>query len=325
MAKINSKLLRGALLALACTSLLPATQAAATDSPAIRILLDRAKTQVQSGHLDIAASTWKQVLISDPNNMEALRNLATVEAQLGHRQEADGYIQRLQKLGASPTIIGQLQELRSRPADAELLKQAAAATKSGGYAAAMEIYRKLYDKNPPPGIIALAYYDTEAALPTERPHAIEALRKLAQQFPTDERYSITLGRVLTYSAATRQEGMALLQRYPADPSAQTSLRQATEWNQRTQTAPAAATSFVLPTHTPAAPSTSELAVGYRDLNSGNLSSAEQHFRASLTRESTHGQAFAGLGFVSMRQQNFDNAVEHFERARSEGDHDPSVA
>src|ERR1700744_5777404 len=276
MAKINSKLLRGALLALACTSLLPATQAAATDSPAIRILLDRAKTQVQSGHLDIAASTWKQVLISDPNNMEALRNLATVEAQLGHRQEADGYIQRLQKLGASPTIIGQLQELRSRPADAELLKQAAAATKSGGYAAAMEIYRKLYDKNPPPGLIALAYYDTEAALPAERSHAIEALRKLAQQFPADERYSITLGRVLTYSAATRQEGMTLLQRYPADPSAQASLRQATEWNQRTQTAPSTP-SFALPAlaspHASAAPSTSELAVGYRDLNSGNLSSA----------------------------------------------------
>jgi tetratricopeptide (TPR) repeat protein len=232
-------------------------------------------------------------------------NLATVEAQLGHQQEADGYIQRLQKLGASPTIIGQLQELRSRPADAELLKQAAAATKSGQYAVAMEIYRKLYDKNPPPGLIALTYYDTEAALPAERPHAIEALRKLAQQFPADERYAITLGRVLTYSAATRQEGLALLQRYPADPSAQTSLRQATEWNQRTQTAPDA-TSFALPAltspHSPAAPSTSELTVGYRDLNSGNLSSAEQHFRASLTRESTHGQAFAGLGFVSMRQQ-----------------------
>ena len=122
--------------------------------------------------MDIAVSTWKQVLVSDPNNMEALHGLATVEAQLGHQTEANQYIQRLQKLGASSAVIGQLQELRSRPADIELLKQAAIAAKSGQYKEAMEIYRKLYDNHPPSGPVALAYYDTEAALPAERAKAI---------------------------------------------------------------------------------------------------------------------------------------------------------
>jgi tetratricopeptide (TPR) repeat protein len=306
--------------------MLPPVQAFAVDSPAIKILLDRAKAQVQSGHMDIAVSTWKQVLVSDPNNMEALHGLATVEAQLGHQTEAKQYIQRLQKLGASSAVIGQLQELRSRPTDTELLKQAATATKSGQYKEAMEIYRKLYDDHPPSGPVALAYYDTEAALPAERAKAIEGLRRLAQQFPADERYSITLGRVLTYDAATRQEGITLLQRYPAEPSAQAALRQATEWNQRSQAASAAAPINPPASAQPRTPtaSPSELAAGFRALNSNNLASAEQHFRASLTHESTHGQANAGLGFVGMRQQNFDSAVQQFERARSEGDRDASV-
>jgi len=327
MAKINPQMIGRMLLVSACTMILPPVAAWGADSPAIRILLDRAKAQAQSGHLDIAASTWKQVLVSEPNNMEALRNLASVEAQLGHQQESDGYIQRLKKLGASSTEIGQLQGMRARPADADLLKQAASLSKAGQYSQAMEIYRKLYGNNPPAGQIALIYYDTEAATPSERGHAIEGLRKLAQQFPADERYSITLGRVLTYDAATRQEGIAILQRYPSDAAAQSALQQATQWNQRAQVAPPVAAAAAPPSapRTPAAPATSELASGFRTLNSGNLSSAEQHFRASLARESTHGQAYAGLGFVNMRKQNFDQAVQQFERARAEGDRDPGVS
>lgn len=328
MAKISPKIIGRVLLVSACTMILPPAAAlGATDSPAIRILLDRAKAQAQSGHLDIAASTWKQVLISEPNNMEALRNLASVEAQLGHQQESDGYIQRLKRLGASSTEIGQLQGMRARPSDGDLLKQAASFSKAGQYSPAMEIYRKLYGNNPPAGQIALVYYDTEAATPSDRSHAIEGLRRLAQQFPSDERYPITLGRVLTYDAATRQEGMAILQRYPSDVTAQSALKQAEQWNQRAKVAPpvtVAATPSPAP-RTPARAPSSELASGFRALNSGNLPLAEQHFRASLAHESTSGQAYAGLGFVSMRQQNFDQAVQQFERARAEGDRDPGVS
>lgn len=326
MAKISPQLIGRMLLVSACTMILPPVAVWGADSPAIRILLDRAKAQAQSGHLDIAASTWKQVLVSDPNNMEALRNLASVEAQLGHQQESDGYIQRLKKLGASSAEIGQLQGMRARPADADLLKQAASLSKAGQYSQAMEIYRKLYGNNPPVGQIALVYYDTEAATPSQRSHAIEGLRKLAQQFPADERYSITLGRVLTYDAATRQNGITILQRYSSDASAQSALKQALQWNQRAQAVPPVTAAVAPPaSRTAATPATSEMASGFRALNSGNLSSAEQHFRASLARESTHGQAYAGLGFVSMSQQNFDQAVQQFERARAEGDRDPGVS
>ena len=327
MVTIIPQMIGRVLLVSACITLLPPAEAQAVDSPAIRILLARAKSQAQSGHLDIAASTWKQVLVSEPNNIEALRSLASVEAQLGHQQESDSYIRQLKKLGSSPAEIEQLQGVRGRPAEAELRNQAATLSKAGQYSQAMEIYRKLYGSNPPAGQIALIYYDTEAATPADRGHAIAGLRKLAQQFPADERYYITLGRVLTYDGSTRQEGITILQRYPSDVAAKSALKQAIEWNQLAQAAPSVTAAAIPPPapRTPAVPASSELALGFRALNSGNLSSAEQHFRASLLRESTHGQANAGLGFVSMRQQNFEQAVQQFERARDEGDRDSNVA
>jgi tetratricopeptide (TPR) repeat protein len=329
MAKINSRLLQRAVFVSICTLVTPSiSTAAAPNSPAIRLLLDRAKAQAQGGHLDLATATWKQILVSDPTNIEALRNLASAEAQLGDQQEAQHYIERLGKLGASASVIKELQGMRSRPSDADLLKQAASLSRSGQYQQAMEIYRKLYGDNPPAGTTALIYYDTEAAMPSERSRAIEGLRKLVRQFPSDERYPVTLGRVLTYDVATRQEGMELLQHYPSDRAALDALKKAQQWSQRLEpTPPTTASGSAASSSTPSprpAPDTSELTAGYRALNSGNLALADRHFHASLQSESAHGQGYAGLGFVSMRQQNFDEAVRQFERAIEEGDKDASV-
>lgn len=326
MAKMNSQTLGKIFLAATCAIAITPPKAIAADSATIKILLSRAQAQAQGGHLDIAASTWKQVLASDPSNMEALRSLAAAEAQLGHQSEANTYIQRLRKLGVSAAVIGQLQSMRARPSDTDLLRQAASLSKSGQYSGAMEIYRKLYGNNPPAGEVALIYYDTEAALPAQRAHAIEGLRKLSKQFPADERYSITLGRVLTYDAATRPEGIALLQHYPNDRGASDALQQAAVWNEQSQTAREATVNAPSPTSAQrtAAASTSELAAGYRALNSRNLSSAEQHFREALAHEQTRGQANAGLGFVYMRQQNFAEATRQFENAKAAGDQDASV-
>jgi uncharacterized protein HemY len=131
MAKISSQALSKILLISLCGIAIPSHKAIAADSPAIKILLTRAQAQAQSGHLDIAASTWKQVLASDPANMEALRNLASAETQLGNQTEANAYIQQLRKLGASSAVLGQLQSLHARPSDADLLKQATSLSKSG--------------------------------------------------------------------------------------------------------------------------------------------------------------------------------------------------
>jgi tetratricopeptide (TPR) repeat protein len=326
MAKVISSTPYKALLIVVFAMVVP-VNAAPTESPTIRILLNRAQTQAQSGHLNIAVSTWQQVLASDPVNVEALRSVAAAEVQLGHQAEANAYIQRLQKTGASVAVIGQLQSMHARPSEAELLEQASALAKSGQYSGAIEIYRKLYGDNPPAGDTALVYYDTLAALPSERKHAIEGLRKLTRQFSVDERYSIALGRVLTYDAPTRIEGIALLRRYPADRNADDALKQALIWSERTPTPQDAtaqsSSSSVRVSETPVS-STSELGIGFRALNAGNLSEAGERFHAALAHEATHGQAHAGLGYILMRQQDFGAAVREFEQAKEDGDRDVAV-
>jgi cellulose synthase operon protein C len=325
MVKTVSSRLCKVLLMAVWTTTLAATAAVAADSPTIKILLSRAQAQAQGGHLNIAVSTWQQVLASDPVNVEALRSMAAAEAQLGHQAEADGYIQRLQKAGVSAAVIGQLQSMHARPSDAALLQQGSDLAKSGQYSKAMEIYRKLYGNDPPAGDTALVYYDTLAALPAERKRAVEGLRKLAQQFPSDERYSIALGRVLTYEASTRIEGMTVLRRYPTDRNADDALKQAMSWSERAQAPQNAATasaSTVSPNHPVA--STSELGAGFHALNAGNLSEADKDFRAALAHEVTHGQADAGLGYVQMREQDFGGAVKEFEQAKEDGDRDAAV-
>ncbi|WP_433975748.1 cellulose synthase subunit BcsC-related outer membrane protein [Tunturiibacter lichenicola] len=300
----------------------------AADSPALKILLTRAQTQAQSGHLNIAISTWQQVLASDPVNIEALRSIAAAEIQLGNKAEADAYIQRLQKAGASPAIVGELQVMHSRPSDTALLGQAAALAKSGQYGEAIEIYRKVYGNDPPAGDSALVFYDTLAALPAERKHAVQGLRKLARQFPANEKYSIALGRVLTYDSDTRAEGITLLRRFPADRDADDALRKAMSWSERTQT-PQDVSALLSASHTSSSTvpikSTSELGAGYRALTANNLSEADEHFRAALIHETTHGQAHAGLGYVFMKQQDFAGAVREFEKAKEDGDRDANLA
>jgi tetratricopeptide (TPR) repeat protein len=322
MAKIGVLALYSAGLFILCVTASVSVSALPAESPAIRTLLNRAQNQAQSGHLNVAVSTWEQVLASDPVNAEALRSIAAAQVKLGHQAEANAYIQRLQKTGASASVIGQLQSMQARPPDAALLQQASSLAKSGQYNEAMDIYRKLYGDVPPAGDTALVYYDTLAALPSERKHAIEGLRKLTHQFSTDERYAIALGRVLTYDGPTRNEGIVLLRRYPADRNADDALKQALIWSDRTMPPanaailPAASRSTV--SEAPVA-TASDLGIGFRALNAGNLPEAAEHFRMALAHEATHGQGHAGLGYVQMQQQNFGQAVSEFEKAEQDGD------
>jgi cellulose synthase operon protein C len=328
MAKIIFSKLHKAVFVAVCMIAIDPFRVIAADSPALKILLNRAQTQAQSGHLNIAISTWQQVLASDPANIEALRSIAAAEIQLGNKAEADAYIQRLQKAGASAAIVGQLQAMHARPSDTALLGQASSLAKSGQYSEAIEIYRKVYGNDPPAGDSALVFYDTLAALPAERKHAVQGLRKLAHQFPANEKYSIALGRVLTYDSDTRAEGITLLRRFPSDRDADDALRKAMSWSERTQTPQdVAASPSASHNSSSTAPikSTSELGAGYRALNANKLSDADEHFRASLVHETTHGQAHAGLGYVFMKQQDFAGAVQEFEKAKEDGDRDENLA
>ncbi|MGC9198004.1 MAG: cellulose synthase subunit BcsC-related outer membrane protein [Acidobacteriaceae bacterium] len=303
------RILRGLFVSVLClVSCAGVTAAAQQGSLAEQALLARAQAFASRSQLDMAVQAWNQVLLSDPDNQEALAGIARAEMQLGHRGQAEIYLDRLRRLGSDAKLLQQIQSMPQAQPPAQRLQTARQLADKGQYAAALSIYRSLYGDDPPAGDIALAYADTEAAIPAEHDRGVAALRSLAQRFPADPRYAITLGRALTYTPATRSEGIAILQRYSDFPAAQSALQQAQAW-QQTAAEAAARTADSEETR---------LAAAYRALNHGSLAQARDQFLKLLARNSADPRALTGLGYVFMKQGNFAAAERSFQRAQAAG-------
>ena len=105
-----------ALAAILCASSAPAQSAAE------QALLQKAQSQEQSGHIDLAAQTWQQILLSDPNNQEALAGLGRWAKLSGNDAEAQTYIDRLRAVNPNSPEIAKIEALVSNKTQNELLQ-----------------------------------------------------------------------------------------------------------------------------------------------------------------------------------------------------------
>lgn len=304
-------------------------------SAAEKALLDKAAALEQSGHIDLAAQSWQQVLLSDPNNEEALAGLARWAKLSGNDAEAATYLDRLRAVNPNSPEIAKIQALVSSKTQNQLLQQAAELARAGHNEEAMRIYRQTFGTHPPDNW-ALAYYDTEAGIPAMRQDAIDGLRALTAKYPSDSQYAIDLGRVLTYEPRTRAEGERMLEQYPQDATAQAYLRQAVEWDIQNP----AAVPFIrqyLKEH-PDEGLAKELAgteaaqaraaaglartpaeqAAFAALAANHLEEAQRRFMALNEREPRNARVLGGLGFLKMRQGKFADAVNYFEQAEKHG-------
>src|SRR5579883_324191 len=266
-------------------------------SAAEKALLEKAQKLEATGHPEMAAQTWEQVLLADPNNREALLGIAKTDMQLGKTAEAKRYLDRLRANGESQEEVTKILETPRIQSRSGRLDEAGRFAQEGTYTEAMRVYREVFGDKPPAGDYALAYYDTEAAIPSERAHAVEGLRSLAKRFPADSRYAVTLGRVLTYDPKTRAEGIAILRQYPQVPDAQAALHQAETWSASTGNA-AAPERVTAPAGNPLE------AAAYHALNSGRLNEAKEKFQDLIAKQPRNARALAGMGYLYMRQQDF---------------------
>lgn len=310
MEKLSRNLWRWLLPASICITVAAAPCCLLASSTAEQALLTRAQSLATHGHLDMAVQTWQQVLLSDPNNKDALAGIAKADMQLGKPAEAEKYVNRLRALGASAATVGQIEAMpRVQPQEVRI-EEARSLAQAGKYAEAMRIYHDVYGDEPPAGDVALAYYDTESAIPADRLHAVDGLRKLSQRFPADSRYAITLGRILTYDPKSRAEGIAILRQYAATAEAADALKQAEAWNEMAPATRVASAS--------GAGENPVEAAAWRELNQGHLEEAQQDFQELLAKEPSNPQGLSGMGYVAMKEKDFTAAADYFDRARTAG-------
>ncbi len=289
------------------------------------------------GRADLALQIWQQILLSAPDNAEALAGLARDYKLTGDEQNADAALLRLRREHPNDPNIARIETMSASSGSGDKLRQAGDLAKQGRNDDAMRIYRQLYSDHPPDGDIALAYYQTLYGTASGKQEAIAGMRGLAERNPGDPRYAVQLGIMLTRDQRTRAEGMRILRAHVNDPDAQAAYHQALIWD-ASNPASAEVLREYLKTHpqdqeiqkslklsesrqvqmnTGIARTPAERAA-FAALNAHHLDEAEQRFTALLAADPGNGRLAAGMGFLRMQQKNFTGAIGYLVQAENNG-------
>ena len=331
---------RKRLLALMLTLMMVAVVSGFAAPSATDLLLAKARSLEGRGMMDLAAQSWQQVLMSDPNQPEALAGLARWAKQTGKTEEANQYLARLRRVSPQDPAIANVEAMKvTGPKQRARLEEAGRLAQGRQYEASLAIYREVLGDDPPPGSWAIAYYETEAATPDGYNHAVAGIKKMVERFPNDQQYRLSYGRLLTYRPDTRAEGIRILAAIPASgvagDAARKAWRQALVWDGTSPSNQSALREYLarypdseLQSYLTKALSDASAATttsaplqgieekrGYDALNAGNLPAAEANFLEALKRNPKSGSALSGMGFVRLKQEDFGGAIEYFEKAK----------
>jgi tetratricopeptide (TPR) repeat protein len=310
----------------------------ATSAEAARAgLAAKAQNLEARGRADLALQIWQQILLSAPNNAEALAGLARDAKLTGNAEQSDQALAHLRRVNPSDPNIARIEAMPAAGGSANDLQRAGELAQEGRNDEAMRIYRGLYGDHPPDGDIALAYYQTLYGTASGKQEAIAGMRALAERNPGDPRYPIQLGIMLTYDPRTRAQGISILRAHQSDPEAAAAYRQALIWDSAN---PASAAE--LRDYLKAHPQDKEIAgnlkrnetslarmnsgiartpaerAAFAALNAHRLDEAERRFTTLLSAEPNNGRLAAGMGFLRMRQKNFAGAISYLEQAERNG-------
>ncbi|MEZ5396691.1 MAG: tetratricopeptide repeat protein [Bryobacterales bacterium] len=297
-------------------------------------MLRQAAALESRGRIDLAVQTWQRTLLANPDQPEALFGLARDAKRRGDLPEVERLLARLRVLAPGRPEIDEIESMRVIAGKEDQLAEARRLAAAQQYEQAMAIYREVVGPAAPAGGLATSYYETEAATPGGWPRAVGALRRLAARFPTASGYKLSLGRLLTYRPETRIEGVEILRSVSGDPDAErvarSSWRQALVWEGPSARAVPALETYlgggsdpeleeILRQSRSAASARvdnggASESRGYAALDEGRLADAEKAFLETLRTTPRSAGALAGLGYVRMKQERFENAEEYLRRS-----------
>ena len=193
-------------------AVLAATPAAAQAPPvsadAARVLLDQANFWMTQNQPEQAQLALERLLRLEPRNADALALQAQLQADRGDRGGALASLALLRQLRPDdPRLAGIEQTLRAGTIDPAGLAEARQLAREGHGVEAVARYQRLFRGAPPPGSLALEYYQTLGGTPGGWDPAREGLAELAAN-PQDQRArlayfdKVTL-RILKFQVSSR--------------------------------------------------------------------------------------------------------------------------
>lgn len=300
----------------------------------IALLLSKARSLEARGRTDLAVQNWNQVLLIDSDQPEALAGLARSAKQAGDAATTRTLLDRLRKMNPADPNIAAIESMHVlTPQDISKLNEAGELAAAHKFDEATAVYRQVFGDAPPPGKWAEAFYETEAASTGGQEKASAELRALVTKDPANEVYRLWFARVLTYNPLTRPEGFRLLESITEPGTVEQARevwRQAVLWEKDNPASEPALLAYLRRYPDQELQATLETRrerqereardtneqLGYRALHAKDLGTAQTTFEEILRRRPSDSDALAGLGFVRLDQERFDEALTLFQRARA---------
>ncbi len=324
----------GSILLLLAFLFASGLSATAQTQQSVAILLGKARSLEARGRIDLASQNWQQVLLSNPNQPEALAGLARSAKQNADLESERSYLDRLRKVNPRDPAIHAIERMHfPTQEERDRLDEAGRLTMQHKPDDAMKIYHQVFGDEPPPGKWAGPFYAAEAASSAGHEKALAQLRQLCAHQPDNEMSRLWLALALTYDPKMRMEGFHLMQSIQ-DPGAAEQTRgpwrQALVWEKDNPAILKSLDAYLARYPDPelqpiqaslrekeeraAADASKER--GFQALRNKDMSTAQEKFDEVLRRSPNDLNAIIGLGFVRLNQKRFSEALTLLERART---------
>jgi len=216
-------------------TILPHFALAQGQDAAIKLLIDQAQYWQAKNEYARAATNWNKVLLSNPNQIEAIYGVAQDQLKKNNMSGVNLSLDKLKKVDPNSFYIALLQQdiTLNSAQNALILDNARLLGEEKKSEEAIAQYNIALGGKTPQGSIALEYYDRLGHTSKGWKAARTGLERLSKESPKNPYIKIKLADLLIRNETTRIQGIEQLSQLTSDPAvggeAAESLRESLTW------------------------------------------------------------------------------------------------
>ncbi len=290
-------------------------------------LLKQAKFWHDRNQFNKAAQALNRVLLTEPNNEDALYFMSLWSSEINQLSTARTYRERLAKAHPQSAYLQQLDNLHSlSEMSTEQLNHARNLSSSGNVVEAIAEYKKLFNGSRPPQSLVSEYYLTMSGDKNYYDKAVRGIVEYIRDNPNDINAQVTYGKILTYRKNTLRKGIEVLDYYAARSSeADKALHKALLWLE-----PTVEDDALYSKYAERHGQNSDVARHYNNFVIGNMTreaysesednkeEAIQKFKKILEHNPNNQDALEATGYLYLALKNYTEAARYLEKAANQG-------